>query len=237
MSTTVKKKGLGIRYQGSGKTPSVTRARDTSPAGAGKERKRKGRGKGSTGNNAGGFVPTKGGDGGAPVKVRRGPNWSANARVVLTGASIACKADRAAFELLLVETTDRCDRAHNEKKLIVPGVNPQLEDSWVLCGLGEIDLPAAKPVSRPRRYHPSQVVGRPGKQVGVDSMFDALAVAAQRLQDAGIEMGMHTTRVGECSRMEQALRHRYEGEDWHTIRDQLEQKTTQQAITREDIDG
>lgn len=193
------------------------------------------------------FVPTKGGDGGTPAKIRRGPNWSANGLVVLTGASIRGQDERAAFEAVLVATTDPSDRAHNEKKLVDPNAPPHRDASFVLCALGEIDLPGSPPRSRPRRYHPSQVVGRVeldedgavrfDNRVGVDSMFDAAARAGQRLEDAGIEMGWHTSRVGECSRMEQALRHMYEGMDWHAVRDCVEQKTTQEMITREDIDG
>jgi len=207
------------------------------------------RGKGSTGKvqkrRKKAFVPTKGGDGGTPAPVKRGANWAANGLVVLTGASIRGGDARAVFESVLVETTDPSDRAHNEKKLAAAGANPRRDDSWVLCTLGEIDLPGARPRSRPRRYHPSQVVGRVERdadgvvlfdnRVGLDSMFDHAARDAQRLEDAGIEMGWHTTRVGECSRMEQALRHRYEGMDWHAVRDAVEQKTTQEMITREDI--
>lgn len=196
------------------------------PEARGRRKKRKG---------AAAFVPTKGGDGGRAVKIKRGPNWNANGLLVLTGASIRCKADRAAFELLLIETTDPCDRGHRRKKMISGAASPAMAESWVICALGEVDLPGGEPVSRARRYHPSQVVGRPGKQVGFDSMFDDAARSAARLEAAGIEMGWHTTRVGECSRMEQALRHRYEGVDWHAVRDALEQKTTQRAITREDI--
>ena len=206
------------------KTPPSRGARATSPRGAGRSKKRRKP-----------FVPTKGGDGGTPARVVRGVNWNANALVVLTGASIRCKADRAAFELLLVETDDPSDRAHNQKKLFGLNPDPRKDDSWVLCGLGEIDLPGARPRSKPRRYHRSQVVGRPGYRVGFDSMFDAAAAAAQEYEDAGIELGWHTTRVGECSRNEQALRHLFEGEDHHRIRDRIEQRTSQAMITREDI--
>ena len=240
MSTMKRKATTAGNSTGStgNKTPPSRGARATSPRGAGRHKSTTAPGTASGGTrskNRKGFVPVKGGDGGVAVKARRGPNWNANALLVLTGASIRCAADRAAFELLLVETTDPCDRAHNIKKLISPRMNPRLESSFVLCGLGEIDLPGAAPVSRARRYHPSQVVGRPGKRVGFDSMFDGAAESARRLEDAGIEMGWHTTRVGECSRNEQALRHLFEGVDHHAVRDRIEQRTSQAMITREDI--
>lgn len=204
-------------------------------------RSRKGRKK-----HAGQFTPSKGGDGGRAVSAKRGPDWDANARVVLTGASISRRTpERAAFEAGLIATTDTADRAHNQKKLAYDGANPQHSENWVIKGLGEIDIPGSDAVSTPRMYHTSQVVGRVeidedgrvvfDNRVGVDSMYDAIAEEAQRLEGAGIEMGWHTGRPGECSRTEQALRLRFEGADHHDIRDVINQRTRQKPITREEI--
>lgn len=166
-----------------GATPSVSPGR----GGKGKKGRKKGR--------KGPFTPSRGGTGGVAPRVNRGPDWAANARIVLTGASIggsgrAAREARAMFLASCEETSDPHDRAHNRKKLV--GHDPSQNASWMLAELGEIDLPGREPVSRPRRYHRSQMVGTPGAQVSIDSMFDAAAGRARVLEGAGVEMGWHT---------------------------------------------
>lgn len=160
------------------------------------------------------FVPTKGGNGGRAVKMKRPRHWADNAMMVLTGSSIGgssrdARDERAAFEDALIETTDPCDRAHNRKKLVHPNAVPHLPQSWVLCALGEIDLPGSAPVSRARRYHRSQVVGRAelgedgetvfDNRVGLDSMFDHAARVAAGFERAGIVLGWGTSFPRERS--------------------------------------
>lgn len=225
---------------------STTKKATTAMQGSTRNTKRR-KGKGKKKRNA--FVPIKGGDGGAAVKVRRGPNWSANGLVVLTGASIRCRADREAFELVLVETTDPCDRAHNEKKLVHENAPPGYDTSWELCGLGEIDLPGSEPISRPRRYHPTQVVGRVEQdtkgvvvfdnRVGLDSMFDHAARVAAMLERSGIEMGWHTLfpRAGaqrvESERVQLMASH-FAGQSRDQVRNRVQQSTSEFGMTKKE---
>lgn len=80
-----------------------------------------------------------------------------NGRVVLT-----CAPADASY----IETKDPADRAHltrlpgDELGRLAPAAT---HDGYMRPGLR----------ARPRLYHPSQVVGRPGREVAIDSSFDA----------------------------------------------------------------
>lgn len=208
-------------------------------------------GRRSTGNTGGAatpkrrrggrFTPTKGGDGGTAPKVKKGPNWHANALEVLTGATIRNKADRAAFEASLILTTDRHDRAHRVKVLVHPQAAPQLPESWRIAALGEIDLPGRPPRSRPRRYHPSQVVGPVrfdahgavvlDRRVGLDSSFDHGAAMAARIERAGICLGWGTSFPRErstplASRRVQEMAGHFAGMTRDQVRNRVQQRTS-----------
>ena len=188
-----------------------------------------------------GFVPTKGGDGGvAPKKAKKVPrsaHWDDNGKVVLTGSSIKNKADRAAFMDSCIPTTDLRDRAHRRRRLVFEGMPKELDDSWVLMSWGEICIPGIELPGQPRRYHPSQCVGTGDRIVGIDSMFDGAAETAMRLENAGIEMGWHTTKPGQYSRSEMERASVFAGMSRDYVRNSLEGQTSQEAITREDIEG
>lgn len=136
------------------------------------------------------FVPTKGGDGGVAVPRRRGPHWTDNGKVVLTGEQIP-RAHRAAFEAGLVRTTDPCDRAHLHREPLA-NIPRQLDEAWVLAepGLLESRFGAGKLPGQLRRYHRSQMTSR---GVAYDSMFDGAAATAARLQgELDIDLGWRT---------------------------------------------
>lgn len=95
-----------------------------------------------------------------------------NLRRVLTGRSVTADG-REAFFGSLRPTCDPFDRAHNDRG---PGGDylPQSADGRV---------PRAGLRARaPRLYHPSQLVGPPGREVGIDSSFDATARLAAWLR-------------------------------------------------------
>ena len=197
--------------------------------------KRKNKANKSAGKKGRLAMPTKGGDGGVAVPIKRKQHWADNARVVLTGSSIFRKPDRAAFMCSCVPTCDIHDRAHQERRLIFPGFNPACDDSWTLMPWGEFDIPGKPLPGQVRRYHPSQMVGVGERRVAFDSMFDCAADTASRLENAGIEMGWHTTKPGQYSRGELDRAGVFTGMSRDQVRNRLHQETTQEAITRDDI--
>ncbi|PCI07958.1 hypothetical protein COB72_09325 [bacterium] len=166
--------------------------------------------------------------------------------VVLTGLSIGSgggsggrgkngKQQRRAFMDSCVVTCDLHDRAHRRRRLIFDGFNPHCDDSWTLMPWGEINIPGRDLPGQVRRYHPSQMVGTGSRRIGFDSMFDAAADTAARLEAAGIELGWHTTRPGEFSKGELDRANAFKGMSRDYVRNTLEQVTTQEAITRDEI--
>lgn len=144
-----------------------------------------GEGAGCAGSG-GGFTPRRGGDGGvyrAPPTPR---HWNDNGRVCLTGASIAGSA-RAGFEAACVPTIDPADVAHLVRRRLRDDHGPMNTENSILA---EPDIVARGGPPAPRRYHPSQVTSR---GMPYDSMYDAAAATAQRLQrDLGIDLGWRT---------------------------------------------
>lgn len=186
------------------------------------------------------FTPTKGGDGSMAVPVKRGPHWDDNGKVMLTGASIngPTKAHRAAFAVFAdscIPTADLHDRAHRQRRLIADEVPSYRDDPWILIPFNELEIPGRDLPGQVRRYHPSQMVGVGSRRVGFDSMFDHAAEVAGRLESAGIELGWHTTSPGQFSRGEIDRLSVFKGLDENQARNLVQQRTTQSAITREDI--
>lgn len=185
-------------------------------------------------------TPTKGGDGGVAVPIKRGPHWNDNAKVVLTGSSIngPTKIKHRAFIDFVdqcIPTTDRHDRAHAEKRLIHLSMPETHEDSFTAPTLQDLGPKERKRgLGQARRYHRSQIVGRidpdtgVDNRVGIDSMYDQWADTASKLESAGIEMGCHLSSPGQTSILERELRRKYEGEQItrDEFRNRIQQKTS-----------
>ena len=142
-----------------------------------------------------GFVPTKSGDGGSVLK-RPSPRWARNAQDILCGQSLRGSPSWTEFEKNLVETADPSDRAHEVY------IRESDQQGGVLLAGREMLIPAeelpcvdgAKPGCQ-RRYPRSQMFGPADREVSVDSMFDAMADAAWRLERQGVPLGW-----GRCTK-------------------------------------
>ncbi|MEM1185243.1 MAG: hypothetical protein AAGI53_09605 [Planctomycetota bacterium] len=169
------------------------------------------------------WVPTRGGDGGSPA--RPAAHASANGERVLCGRSLRDTTRRPSKDPLwlrylgtLEVTTDRSDAAHGvfEERPGVPVESDRL-------------LPATSLLrgqALPRLYPSSQMVGRTGGRVSIDSSIDSCFAAAAPFENAGIPLGW-----SRCSRDDlDALRSLLAEESG---RDLLRPRLTQRLTERE----
>jgi hypothetical protein len=171
----------------------------------------------------------KGGDGGTYVKRKRKRFWKANGQVYVTGLDIRDGEALGAFLASLVETKDKCDRAHNKKRLIVPGLPEQSDDSWTLVPLCELTGRPGPLPGRLRRYHPSQMTSR---GVAFDSMYDHVALVTMYYRAQGIELGMRTMH-GRHARSEHDRAIALSGLSVHEARAMTQQRTDQELTAEE----
>lgn len=171
----------------------------------------------------------KGGDGGTYVKRKRGRFWKANSRVYLTGLDITDAEPLMRFLDALVETADPADRAHSKRRLIVPGLPPQADDSWTLVPLCELARRGLRLPGRLRRYHPSQLTSR---GVAFDSMYDHVAQVTAFYRSQGIELGMRTMHA-KHSRSEHDRAVALSGLNVNEARAMIQQRTDQEMTASE----
>lgn len=152
----------------------------------------------------------------AAKKTKRYAHCGDNAKIILTGAP------RAATR----ETADLFDAAH------------EAYDGFGMLLPAARTMPDGRAVPTPglraarRRYHPSQLVGRPGAEVGIDSAFDAWSRAVAALAAQGVKLSGGWDGGGMIEKVLGAGRGR--ARDDIRLRDILHQRTRQRGLTADE---